>query len=78
MRADRTHKLYQRVQVVHQGKSYSDGDEYKERAFAPEVVARFVLVRRRTCSKCKAPRAKSQQLINECFGLVPGPCLLQL
>ena len=42
LRTDRTHKLYQRVHVIDQGKSCGDGDNCKKRGFAPEVVARFV------------------------------------
>ena len=42
MRGDRTHELYQRVQVVHQGKSCRDSDKCKKRSLTPEVVARFI------------------------------------
>jgi hypothetical protein len=41
MKGDGTRKLYQRVQVVHQGESGSDSDKCEKRTFTPEVVARF-------------------------------------
>jgi hypothetical protein len=42
VRGDRTQKLYQRVQVVDQGKSCSDGDKREQHGFTPEFVSRFV------------------------------------
>jgi len=43
VKTGRTHKFYERVQVIDQGKSCGDGDNCKKRGFAPEIVARFTL-----------------------------------
>ncbi len=42
VRGDRTHKLYQRVHVVDQGKSCGDADEREENGFTLEVVSGLV------------------------------------
>ncbi len=42
MRGDRTHELYQRVQVVNQGKSCSDSDDREQHALTLEIVPGLV------------------------------------
>src|ERR1700758_914310 len=42
LRSDRTHKFYQHVQVIDQGKSCRDGDNCKKRGFTSEIAASFI------------------------------------
>jgi hypothetical protein len=42
VRRDRTHKLYQRVQVIDQGKSCSECDDRKTQGLGAKGVASFV------------------------------------